>query len=49
MTRSSTSTFNTKCANGNNADFVVSVSNLPTGDITALDATYDYTVVKQNW
>ena len=44
----STSTFNTKCANGNNADFVVSVSNLPTGDITALDATYDYTVVKQN-
>jgi hypothetical protein len=22
------------------------VSNLPTGDLTALDATYDYTVVK---
>ena len=44
----STATFTTKCASGNQADFVVSVSNLPTGDITALDATYDYTVVKQN-
>jgi hypothetical protein len=43
-----TGTFTTKCASGNQADFVVSVSNLPTGDITALDATYDYTVVKQN-
>ena len=42
-----TGTFTTKCASGNQADFVVSVSNLPTGDITALDATYDYTVVKQ--
>lgn len=43
-----TDTFTTKCANGNQSDFVVSVSNLPTGDLTALDATYDYTVVKQN-
>ncbi|WP_344691260.1 hypothetical protein [Blastococcus jejuensis] len=38
----------TKCANGPNTDFVVSVSNLPTGDITALDAEYDYSVVKRN-
>jgi hypothetical protein len=25
---------------------VVSVSNLPTGDLAVLDATYDYSVVK---
>jgi hypothetical protein len=43
----STDTFTTKCASGKQADFVVSVSNLPTGTITALDATYDYTVVKK--
>jgi hypothetical protein len=43
----STTTLDTRCANGNRADFVVSVSNLPTGDITALDATYDYSVVKR--
>jgi hypothetical protein len=42
-----TPTFDTKCANGANSDFVVSVSNLPTGDLAVLDATYDYTVVKQ--
>ena len=36
----------TKCANGNNADFVVAVSNLPTGDLAVLDAEYDYSVVK---
>jgi hypothetical protein len=44
----STDTFTTKCANGKQSDFVVSVSNLPTGQITALDATYDYSVVKHN-
>jgi hypothetical protein len=45
--RISTSTLNTKCANGNQADFVLSVSNLPTGDLAVLDASYDYTVVKR--
>ena len=44
----STDTLNTKCANGNQSDFVVSVSNLPTGDLAVLDATYDYSVVKRN-
>jgi hypothetical protein len=44
----STGTFTTKCANGNQSDFVVSVSNLPTGDLDVLDATYDYSVVKRN-
>jgi hypothetical protein len=43
-----TGTFTTKCANGNQADFVVSVSNLPTGDLAVLDASYDYSVVKRN-
>jgi hypothetical protein len=42
----STYPLNTKCANGPNTDFVVSVSNLPTGDLAVLDATYDYSVVK---
>ena len=42
-----TYTLNTKCANGPNTDFVVSVSNLPTGDLAVLDATYDYSVVKK--
>jgi hypothetical protein len=42
-----TVTFDTKCANGASSDFVVSVSNLPTGDLAVLDATYDYSVVKQ--
>ena len=32
--------FVTKCANGNNRDFVTLVSNLPTGDLTTLDAGY---------
>jgi hypothetical protein len=41
-----TDAFNTRCANGPNTDFVVSVSNLPTGDLAVLDATYDYSVVK---
>ena len=44
----STGTLDTKCANGNNSDFVLAVSNLPTGDLAVLDATYDYSVVKQN-
>jgi hypothetical protein len=43
----STYQFNTKCANGPNTDFVVSVSNLPTGDLAVLDADYDYTVRKR--
>lgn len=43
----STYTLGTKCANGPNSDFVVSVSNLPTGDLAVLDAEYDYSVVKQ--
>ena len=43
----STGTLNTKCANGNQSDFVVSVSNLPTGDLAVLDASYDYSVVKR--
>ncbi len=44
----STTTFDTRCANGPNTDFVVSVSNLPTGDLAVLDAQYDYRVVKRN-
>ena len=32
--------FVTKCASGNNRDFVTLVSNLPTGDLTYLDAGY---------
>jgi hypothetical protein len=44
----STYPLDTMCANGPNSDFVVSVSNLPTGDLTVLDATYDYSVVKRN-
>ena len=43
-----TATFNTLCASGNQADFVVAVSNLPTGDLAVLDASYDYSVVKRN-
>jgi hypothetical protein len=44
----STPTLDTNCANGNTSDFVLSVSNLPTGDLAVLDATYDYSVVKRN-
>jgi len=36
--------FNTKCANGKNRDFATLVSNLPTGDLTFLDADYDLRV-----
>ncbi len=42
-----TATLNTKCANGNQSDFVVAISNLPTGDLSVLDAGYDWRVVKQ--
>jgi hypothetical protein len=42
-----TATLNTKCANGKQSDFVVAISNLPTGDLAVLDATYDWRVVKQ--
>ena len=44
----STPTFDTRCANGADRDFVVSVSNLPTGDLDVLDASYDYSVVRRN-
>ncbi len=42
-----TDTLSTKCANGTKSDFVVVVSNLPTGDLAVLDATYDYTLLKR--
>ena len=35
-----TQAFDTKCANGPNRDFAVLISNLPTGDLTVLDADY---------
>ena len=35
-----TERFNTKCANGPNRDFAGLISNLPTGDLTVLDADY---------
>jgi hypothetical protein len=38
--------FDTKCANGNQRDFATLVSNLPTGDLTFLDAGYDLSVRK---
>ncbi len=40
----STYALNTACANTAKKDFVVAVSNLPTGDLSVLDATYDYKV-----
>jgi hypothetical protein len=39
--------FATKCANGTKGDFVTLVSNLPTGDLTFLDAGYELTVSKK--
>ncbi|HET6560344.1 MAG TPA: hypothetical protein VFG72_00565 [Marmoricola sp.] len=42
-----TSTLNTKCANGKKTDFAVSISNLPTGDLSVIDASYDWRVVKE--
>jgi hypothetical protein len=44
--RISTGTLDTRCANGSKSDFVVAVSNLPTGDLAVLDADYDFRVVK---
>lgn len=37
----------TKCANGPNRDFAVIVSNLPTGDLTVLNADYDLRIRNQ--
>lgn len=34
----------TKCANGNNDDFALLISNLPSGDLTYLDADYTFRV-----
>jgi hypothetical protein len=42
-----TYTLNTKCANGTKSDFTVSVSNLPTGDLAVLDATYAWRVIRK--
>jgi hypothetical protein len=42
-----TATLNTRCANGTKTDFVVAVSNLPTGDLSVLDASYDWRVIKK--
>jgi hypothetical protein len=39
--------FNTKCANGQRQDFAVLISNLPTGDLTVLDAGYTLAVTKK--
>jgi hypothetical protein len=36
--------FDTRCANGPNRDFAIIVSNLPTGDLTVLNADYDLRV-----
>jgi hypothetical protein len=36
--------FTTRCANGPNRDFAIIVSNLPTGDLTVLNADYDLRV-----
>ena len=36
--------FDTTCANGNGRDFATLVSNLPTGDLTYLDAEYTLSV-----
>lgn len=41
-----TPTFSTKCANGKQNDFATIVSNLPTGDLTFLDADYTLSVRK---
>lgn len=41
---STSGALNTRCANGPNRDFAVIVSNLPTGDLTVLNADYDLRV-----
>ncbi len=43
----STGVLDSTCANGTKGDFVVAVSNLPTGDLAMLDATYDYSVTNE--
>ncbi|WP_447924526.1 hypothetical protein [Georgenia muralis] len=40
-----TGVLDTRCANGNAADFFVVVSNLATGELAVLDADYDFDVV----
>jgi hypothetical protein len=42
-----TATFTTRCANGKQADFVVAISNMPTGDLVFLDADYDYRLINE--
>lgn len=37
--------FDTKCHNGGKSDVTVVISNLPTGDLTVLDADYDFRLV----
>lgn len=39
--------FSTKCANGKNKDVTVQISNLPSGDLTFLDADYSFRLVGQ--
>ncbi|WP_454777628.1 hypothetical protein [Georgenia muralis] len=41
----STGALDTRCANGNTADFFAVISNLATGELTVLDADYDFDVV----
>ena len=43
-----TATFKTRCANGKKADFVVAISNMPTGDLVFLDADYSYRLIKES-
>jgi hypothetical protein len=38
----------TRCASGNQTDFSVVISNLPTGDLTYLDADYTFRVTNTN-
>lgn len=37
----------TSCSAATDSDFVLAISNLPTGDLSMLDATYDYTVTNE--
>jgi hypothetical protein len=41
----SESGFDTTCANGTKADVTVVISNMPSGDLTVLDADYDFRLV----
>ena len=38
--------FNTKCMKSTRASFVVAISNMPTGDLTTLDADYVFRLTK---